>query len=86
MSNPVCLVSGSSSGIGATTVEHFARHGYDVVVNYNAGRERGEAVAGRIHAEYGKKRCYWGRIYLSPKPLSSQCTKPTRILVVSMYA
>ena len=53
MSNPVCLVSGSSSGIGATTVECFARHGYDVVVNYNAGRERGEAVAEHIRTEYG---------------------------------
>ena len=52
MSNPVCLVSGSSSGIGATTVEHFARHGYDVVVNYNAGRERGEAVTEHIRKEY----------------------------------
>lgn len=60
MSNPVCLVSGSSSGIGATTVEHFARHGYDVVVNYNAGRERGEVVADRIRAEYGTEALLLG--------------------------
>ena len=46
MSNPVCLVSGSSSGIGAAIVDQFARNGYDVVVNYNSGRERGEAGAG----------------------------------------
>ena len=67
MSNPVCLVSGSSSGIGATTVEHFARHGYDVVVNYNAGRERGEAVAGRIRAEYGKEALLLGADLSEPE-------------------
>ena len=67
MSNPVCLVSGSSSGIGATTVEHFARHGYDVVVNYNAGRERGEAVAGRIHAEYGTEALLLGADLSEPE-------------------
>ena len=60
MSNPVCLVSGSSSGIGATTVEYFARHGYDVVVNYNAGRERGEAIAEHIRAEYGTEALLLG--------------------------
>ena len=53
MSNPVCLVSGSSSGIGAATVRTFARHGYDVVVNYNSGAERAESVSRRIREEYG---------------------------------
>jgi NAD(P)-dependent dehydrogenase (short-subunit alcohol dehydrogenase family) len=53
MSNPVCLVSGSSSGIGAATVAYFAQQGYDVVVNYNSGRERGEAVAEKIRSQYG---------------------------------
>ncbi len=48
MSNPVCLVSGSSSGIGAATVETFARQGYNVVVNYNSGADRAEAVARQI--------------------------------------
>jgi NAD(P)-dependent dehydrogenase (short-subunit alcohol dehydrogenase family) len=67
MSNPVCLVSGSSSGIGATTVEHFARHGYDVVVNYNAGRERAEAVAGRIRAEYGTEALLLGADLSEPE-------------------
>jgi len=67
MSNPVCLVSGSSSGIGATTVEHFARHGYDVVVNYNAGRERGEAVADRIRSEYGTEALLLGADLSQPE-------------------
>ena len=67
MSNPVCLVSGSSSGIGATTVEHFARHGYDVVVNYNAGRERGEAVAKHIRTEYGTEALLSGADLSQPE-------------------
>ena len=67
MSNPVCLVSGSSSGIGATTVKHFARHGYDVVVNYNAGRERGEAIADRIRAEYGTEALLLGADLSQPE-------------------
>lgn len=53
MANPVCLVSGSSSGIGAAIVDQFAGKGYDVVVNYNSGRERGEAVAEAIRKEHG---------------------------------
>lgn len=53
MSNPVCLVSGSSSGIGAAIVDQFARNGYDVVVNYNSGRERGETVAAAIRKDHG---------------------------------
>ena len=67
MSNPVCLVSGSSSGIGATTVEHFARHGYDVVVNYNAGRERGEALAEHIRTEYGTEALLLGADLSQPE-------------------
>ncbi len=52
MSNPVCLVSGSSSGIGAAIIAQFAQHGYDVVVNYNSGRERGEKIAEKIRAQH----------------------------------
>jgi 3-oxoacyl-[acyl-carrier protein] reductase len=43
MNKPVCIVSGSSSGIGAATVLYFAQRGYDVVVNYS--REPGPAQA-----------------------------------------
>ena len=48
MSRPVCLVTGSSSGIGAAIVAEFATHGYDVVVNYNSGAERAEKIAAQI--------------------------------------
>ena len=41
----VCVVSGSSSGIGAATVRRYAREGWDVVVNYSRQPEPAEAVA-----------------------------------------
>ena len=41
----VCVVSGSSSGIGAATVRRYAREGWDVVVNFSRQREPAEAVA-----------------------------------------
>lgn len=53
MSNPVCLVTGSSSGIGAAIVEVFAENGYDVVVNYNTGADRATAIAAKLHRSYG---------------------------------
>jgi glucose 1-dehydrogenase len=49
----VCLVSGSSSGIGAATAREFAARGYDVVVNYHTGRERAEALAAELRREHG---------------------------------
>ena len=66
MGNPVCLVSGSSSGIGTAIVEEFATKGYDVVVHYNSGsdssdprdhkqsgEERAAAVAEKLQSEHG---------------------------------
>ena len=44
MSRPVCITSGSSSGIGAATALLFARRGYDVVVNYSRDLAQAEAV------------------------------------------
>jgi NAD(P)-dependent dehydrogenase (short-subunit alcohol dehydrogenase family) len=52
MSRPVCLVTGSSSGIGAATVRHFAAQGWDVVVNYNSGRDRAESIADQIRQDH----------------------------------
>ncbi len=41
----VCVVTGSSSGIGAATVRRFAREGWDVVINYSRTAPPAEAVA-----------------------------------------
>ena len=46
----VCVVSGSSSGIGAATVRRFAREGWDVVVNFSRSREPADAVAAECRA------------------------------------
>jgi NAD(P)-dependent dehydrogenase (short-subunit alcohol dehydrogenase family) len=52
VSNPVCLVSGSSSGIGAATVRAFAARGFDVVVHFNSGAGRAERIAEEISREH----------------------------------
>ena len=41
----VCVVTGSSSGIGAATVRLFAERGWNVVVNYSRDAAAAEAVA-----------------------------------------
>jgi NAD(P)-dependent dehydrogenase (short-subunit alcohol dehydrogenase family) len=42
---PVCIVTGSASGIGAATALLFAQHGHDVVINYSRSAEGAERVA-----------------------------------------
>jgi 3-oxoacyl-[acyl-carrier protein] reductase len=46
----VCVVSGSSSGIGAATVRRYAREGWDVVVNFSRESAPAEAVAAECRA------------------------------------
>jgi 3-oxoacyl-[acyl-carrier protein] reductase len=46
----VCVVTGSSSGIGAATVRLFAKNGWDVVVNYSRDAAPAEAVAAECQA------------------------------------
>ena len=46
----VCVVSGSSSGIGAATVRRYAREGWDVVINYSRRVEPAQAVAAECQA------------------------------------
>ena len=41
----VCVVTGSSSGIGAATVRLYARNGWDVVINFSRAAAPAEAVA-----------------------------------------
>ncbi len=44
------IISGSSSGIGAEVAKLAARHGYNVLVNYNSNAAGGEAVAAECAA------------------------------------
>jgi NAD(P)-dependent dehydrogenase (short-subunit alcohol dehydrogenase family) len=50
LSKKVCVVTGSSSGIGAATARLYARHGWDVVVNFSREAGPAEAVANECHA------------------------------------
>jgi len=50
MDRKVCVVTGSSSGIGAATARHYARHGWNVVVNYSRDPAPAERVAGECRA------------------------------------
>jgi len=45
MERKVCVVTGSSSGIGAATVRLYAQRGWNVVVNYSRDTAQAEAVA-----------------------------------------
>jgi NAD(P)-dependent dehydrogenase (short-subunit alcohol dehydrogenase family) len=46
----VCVVTGSSSGIGAATVRLYAKNGWDVVINYSRDAAPAEAVAAECRA------------------------------------
>ena len=46
----VCVVTGSSSGIGAATVRLYARHGWNVVINFSRDPVPAEAVAAECRA------------------------------------
>ncbi|HET7795565.1 MAG TPA: SDR family oxidoreductase [Rhizobacter sp.] len=50
MGKKVCVVTGSSSGIGAATARLYASHGWNVVVNYSREAGPAEAVAAQCAA------------------------------------
>ena len=57
MSNPVMLITGASSGIGAATAILAAERGYDLVITYLTNRAQAEAVAQKITALGRKALC-----------------------------
>ncbi len=44
----ICLVTGSSRGLGKEIVKEFARNGYDVIINYNKSEKRAYELAEEI--------------------------------------
>ena len=46
--NPVVLITGASRGIGAATAIYFARHGYDICLNYKTNDKQAKKVAQRF--------------------------------------
>ncbi|MGO2012586.1 MAG: SDR family oxidoreductase [Pseudoalteromonas sp.] len=50
--NSVVLITGASRGIGAATAIYFARHGYDVCINYKTNQYSAEQVAEKVRG-YG---------------------------------
>ncbi|RZF85089.1 NAD(P)-dependent oxidoreductase [Pseudoalteromonas sp. S4488] len=50
--NPVVLITGGGRGIGAATAKLFAKHGYDVCINYKSDQASADQVADKLKA-YG---------------------------------
>lgn len=46
--NPVVLITGGSRGIGAATAIYFARHGYDICLNYKKNDVQAKKIAQQI--------------------------------------
>jgi NAD(P)-dependent dehydrogenase (short-subunit alcohol dehydrogenase family) len=57
MANPVILITGASSGIGAATALLAAERGYDLVITYLTNRAQAESVAQKIIALGRKVLC-----------------------------
>lgn len=50
MSKKVCVITGSSSGIGAATARLYAKNGWNVVINFSRNADPAEAVAAECRA------------------------------------
>ncbi|MDP2636473.1 MULTISPECIES: SDR family oxidoreductase [unclassified Pseudoalteromonas] len=48
--NPVVLITGASRGIGASTAIHFARHGYDICLNFKSNVVQAKQVAQQVQS------------------------------------
>ena len=49
----VVLVTGAQRGIGRATIIEFARHGYNVVIDYYEEEERAFALKRYVEEQYG---------------------------------
>jgi 3-oxoacyl-[acyl-carrier protein] reductase len=54
VSKKVCVITGSSSGIGAASAVLFAQHGWDVCLNFSRDPKPAEEVALRCRSHGGK--------------------------------
>ncbi|MBR3919968.1 MAG: 3-oxoacyl-ACP reductase FabG [Clostridia bacterium] len=52
---PIVLITGGAGGIGRELSVCFARHGYDVAIQYNTGKERAESLTTEIAARFHVK-------------------------------
>lgn len=50
----VCVITGSSRGIGRAIAEEFGRNGANVVVNYRSSEDKAHEVVDQIEADGGK--------------------------------
>jgi 3-oxoacyl-[acyl-carrier protein] reductase len=50
--NKVVLVTGSSIGIGASTIKEFASRGYDVIINYLSNEEKANELKRYVESNY----------------------------------
>jgi 3-oxoacyl-[acyl-carrier protein] reductase len=62
LSGAVCLVTGSSRGIGRSIAEELGRRGAEVVVNYRSSADAAEAVVDRIEDTGGNAMALQGDV------------------------
>ncbi len=55
MDKKVVLVTGASNGIGASTLEVFAKNNYNVVLNYNSDSENAKRIKNDLENKYNIK-------------------------------
>lgn len=52
MTKKVVLITGASSGIGASIAEKYAQNGYNVVINYNNNKTNAETLKNKLESNY----------------------------------